>query len=416
MKVGVVVSDFPPEISGAGHLYYELSQDLVSRGHEVTVVTRMPRKKLGEYGKSVLEEYNSRLVIKENMDGIKVIRVAVPRFPLDNPIAKGIAQISVAFSQWLGSLLAPKPEVVLCYSPPLPCALTATFFARQNSVPFVLNVQDIFPQYAIDAGLMRNQISIGVFEWLERYLYKHADHIIVHSQGNKNYLMQMRGISGGKLSVAQNWGDIHRITPGHKNNGFRRKHKLGNLFVVLYAGTIGWAQNVSTVIKAAAVLQDYKDILFMLVGDGPLCERLKEECTSLQLSNVRFLPFQPRDEYPTVLRASDVSIISLNPRLSTPVVPGKLMDIMAAGLPVAGCVPLKGDAPRIVNEAQCGFCVESDDAEGLAEIILKLHHDPDMAARLGRSGRRYVERYLSRTVCTSKFEEVLKRTVAVKLI
>jgi len=411
MKVAIITADFPPEISGAGHLYYELSQDLVSKGHEVTVITRIPRKKLGEQERAVFEKYNKRLMMKENIDGIRVIRVTVPKLPLNNPVSKGFAQILTAFSQWLGGQLAFKPEVVLCYSPPLPCGLSASFLARQSKVPFVLNVQDIFPQYAIDVGLMSNPILIKMFEELERYLYKRADHIIVHSQGNKDYLVREREIPQSRLSVVHNWGDIERITPSDKHNAFRKEHQLGNHFVVSYAGTIGWAQNVNTVIESAAILREHKDILFLIVGDGPLRQELEEKCKSLQLRNVKFLPFQPRDKYPMVLQASDVSIISLSSRLTTPVVPGKLMDIMAAGLPVAGCVPLSGDAPRIVKEAQCGFCVESDDVDGFAKIILKLHDNPELVEKLGKNGRKYVEKHFSRAVCTNGFEEVLKKVV-----
>lgn len=411
MKVGVIVSDFPPEISGAGHQYHDLSQDLISRGHEVTVITRMPRKKLGIQENSVLERYNKHLVMREDICGIKVIRVTVPKIQLNNPIAKGIAQISVAFSQWIGSLLAFKPDVVLCYSPPLPCALSASLFARRHSAPFVLNVQDITPQTAIDVGLMTNGALIKSFERLERHLYKHADHIVVHSQGNKDYLIQKRGIPEGKLSVGHNWVDIHGIKPGPKNNGFRQEHGLGGLFVVSYTGTIGWAQNVDTVIEAASLLQEYKDILFLLVGDGPLRRSLEDKCASLRLNNVRFLPFQPRDKYPMVLQASDISTISLNPKLSTPVVPGKLMDIMSAGLPVLGCVPLGGDAPKIVEEAKSGFCVESDDATGFAERVLELYNNRNMSDTFGRNGRKYVEKYLSREIYTSRYEEILKEAV-----
>lgn len=414
MKIGIITADFPPEISGAGHLYYDLSQDLVSKGHDVTVITRMPRKKLGALEKSILGEYDRRSVMKENMDGIKVIRVTVPKIPLDNPVAKGIAQFSSAFSQWVGSFFAFRPDVVLCYSPPLPCALSASLFARRHSVPFVLNVQDITPQTAIDVGLMTNNILIKSFEWLERHLYKHADHIIVHSQGNKDYLAQKRGVPDSKLSVGHNWVDIHGIKPGARNNAFRREHGLGDLFIVSYTGTMGWAQNVNTIVEAAALLQEYKDILFLLVGDGPSRQDLQEKCEALRLSNVRFLPFQPRNKYPMVLQASDVSTISLNSDLSTPVVPGKLMDIMSAGLPVLGCVPLTGDAPRIVEEAQSGFCVESNDATGFADRVLKLYNRRDMADTFGRNGRKYVEKYLARDICTGRYEEILKEAVRVR--
>jgi len=363
----------------------------------------------------ILAQYGRKWWLREGMDGFTVVRTRVLPVPLHLPLAKGVDHLAVAFSEWVGGLLArDKPDVILAYSPPLPLGLSAHYIARRYKVPFVFNVQDIFPQYAIDSGLLTNPILIDFFQRMERYLYANADVIIVHSEGNREYLASHRSVPYDKLRVVYNWADIQNIKPGPKHNEFRKEFGLGDAFVVSYAGTMGWAQNLDTVLQSAALLKDYKyykDILFLLVGDGPKRSELERNAQELGLSNVRFIPLQPKEKYVQLLRASDVCLISLNKGLTTPVVPGKLMDIMAAGRPVVGCAPLKGDAPRIVREARCGFCVDSEDSKGMADAILELYHRRELAEELGRNGRTFAESHFAREVCTRGYEEVLNGAV-----
>lgn len=412
MKVFLMIYAFPPEITGSGHLYYELARDLTDRRHKVTVLAPLPRQRMGVLKDWILARYGRKWWLRERMDGFTVVRTRVLPVPLHLPSMKGVDHLAVAFSEWVGGLLAhDRPDVVLAYSPPLPLGLSAHYLARRYKAPFVFNVQDIFPQYAIDSGLLTNPLLIDLFQRMERYLYAKADMIIVHSEGNREYLASHRSVPYDKLRVVYNWADVQNIKPGPKHNEFREEFGLGDAFVVSYAGTMGWAQNLDTVLRSAVLLKNYKDILFLLVGDGPKRSELERNAQELGLSNVRFLPLQPKEKYVQLLRASDVCLISLNKGLTTPVVPGKLMDIMAAGRPVVGCVPLEGDAPRIVREAKCGFCVDSQDAEGMADAILKLYHRRELAEELGRNGRSFAEFRFAREVCTRGYERALKEAV-----
>jgi len=412
MKVFLMIYAFPPEITGSGHLYYELARDLTDRGHKVTVLAPLPRQRMGVLKDWILARYGRKWWLRERMDGFTVVRTRVLPVPLHLPSMKGVDHLAVAFSEWVGGLLAhDRPDVVLAYSPPLPLGLSAHYLARRYKAPFVFNVQDIFPQYAIDSGLLTNPLLIDLFQRMERYLYAKADMIIVHSEGNREYLASHRSVPYDKLRVVYNWADVQNIKPGPKHNEFREEFGLGDAFVVSYAGTMGWAQNLDTVLRSAVLLKNYKDILFLLVGDGPKRSELERNAQELGLSNVRFLPLQPKKKYVQLLRASDVCLISLNKGLTTPVVPGKLMDIMAAGRPVVGCVPLEGDAPRIVREAKCGFCVDSKDAKGMADAILKLYHRRELAEELGRNGRSFAESRFAREVCTRGYERALKEAI-----
>ena len=411
MRVLILVISFPPEITGSGHLYHQLADSLCQMGHQVKVVTPLPRQRMGAQAEEIRARYGRRLFAQEKMGEIEVYRPAVLPLPLSNPLTKGLDHFSVPFSNWVASQFAGQADVVLLYSPPLPLALAADLLSRQRRIPFVLNLQDIFPQYAIDAGIMTNKTMIGFFRRLESYVYRRARYIAVHSPGNLEYLAS-HGVPREKITVIHNWVDAELIRPGERMNGFRDDHNLGDDFVISYAGTMGWAQDLDTVIEAAAQLRRERKIRFLMVGDGPRRNDLEEKARAQELDNVTFLPLQPRDRYLALLQSSDICLLSLNPSLSTPVVPGKLMDIMAAARPVVASVPLDGDVPRIIGDARCGLCVESGDGKRLADSILTLCREPQTREEMGRKGRKYAEEHLSRTACTAQYARLLQRAVA----
>jgi len=405
MHILIVTNYFPPEITGAGHLYYELAAGLVARGHQVTVVTGFPRWRVDR--SKLKPEYHRRLLLWEDMDGIGVLRVATVPLPLRFVIFRAPDHFLIALSFLLGGLLVKDPDVILVYSPPLPLGLTAWLLGRRRHAPFVFNVQDIFPKYVVDSGVLRNRALIRMFESIEHFLYRKADAITVHSEGNRDYLIS-QGVGIHKLVVVPNWVDTDRMRPGPRQNEFRHKYGLDSHFIVSYAGTIGYAQDLDTVIESAALLKQHAEIAFVFVGEGGEKQRLQAKAESLGLTNVLFLPIEPWEKYPLVLQASDACLVNLKPTLTTPVVPSKLLNIMASGRPVVANVPPDGDAARIIRQANCGLCLEAGDARGLAEAILKLYRDPHLADELGRNGRCYAEARFSLEVCVRQYEALFR--------
>jgi len=408
MHILIITNYFPPEITGAGHLYYELAAGLVARGHAVTVVTGFPRWRVDQ--SKLKPEYRRRLLLREDVDGIRVLRVATVPLPLQFVVFRGPDHFLIALSFLLGGLRVKEPDVILVYSPPLPLGLSAWLLARRRQVPFMFNVQDIFPKYIVDSGVLRNRALIRMFETIERFLYRKADAITVHSEGNRDYLIS-QGVDAHKLVAVPNWVDTDRMRPGPRQNEFRHQYGLDSQFIVSYAGTIGYAQDLDTVIESAALLRDHPEIAFVFVGEGGEKPRLRSKAESLGLSNIRFLPIQPWEKYPLVLQTSDACLVNLKPTLTTPVVPSKLLNIMASGRPVVANVPPEGDAARIIREANCGLALEAGDARGLAEAILKLYRDPHLADELGRNGRRHAEARFSREVCVKQYEALFRDLV-----
>jgi glycosyltransferase involved in cell wall biosynthesis len=392
---------FPPEV-GAGPYYpMELCESLVRGGHDVTMVTGFPRYNVP----AMPLQYRRRLLYREDMGGVKVLRVNAPNLYGKTMLSRGLTQLLAPPVLALRALPLDPPDLVYTGSPPLLLGVAANLVATRFRVPCVVNVQDLFPQTVIDLGMLRNRAVIRFFEAMERYIYRTAAAITVMSEGNRRHILA-RGGDARKVHVVANWVDTHLIRPGERLNDFRRAHGLGDEFIVLFAGTMGFFQGLDTVIDAARLLADRPGILFLMVGSGAERERLQQRAAGL--ANVRFLPMQPKEVYPQVLAASDTCLVTLHPQTTTPVIPSKIGTIMAAGRPVLGSLP-PGDAPRLVADARCGIVVPAGNSQALASAILTLRCDPEATRRMGKNGRKYAEDHLSRCVCIDQIEHIFQQ-------
>lgn len=406
MKWLMINAYFPPEIGSASFLFHELGKKLVERGHKVTVLTGYPRYNVDLQGLPI--KYKRGLSLEEEDNGIKVIRMRTFNLPRYIAIARGIDQFITAFLFLLRGLLLKKRsfDLILVYSPPLTLGLTGMILGRVKKVPFVFNIQDLFPQSAIDLGILNNRTLIAGFEKLERYIYHKADIVTAHSEGNRNHAIS-KGINPKKAVTIPNWIDTDKIRPGIKENKFREEYNLANKFVVSFAGVIGYSQDLDTVIEAANYHRENKNILFLVVGDGVEKGRLQEKVKDMKLDNVVFLPMQPKEKYELIISASDVCLVNLHKVVKTPVVPSKLLSIMAAGRPVLASLPLNGDAPKIINDSGCGICVEAGDAKGLAKALNKMVTDDQFRNECGKKGREYAEKNFSIGKCVGIYENLI---------
>lgn len=402
MNILLITITYPPEIGGAQQWIHELAVTLQARGHQATVLTAYPR-----YNLTVIPpQYQHGWQMSEELDGVPVRRIRVPAFPRTSRLARGFEHF--AYGAWLSAaaLFGPPADVALVFSPPLPLPWLVCWVGRLRRWPVVVNIQDLFPREAVELGILTNRWMIRGFESMERQVHRMAAAITVHSPGNKEHVIQHGG-AAERVHVIYNWVDTDRIRPAPRQNDFARQHHLLDDFVVSYAGTMGWAQDMTTIVDAAACLRDRADILFLLVGDGVEKQQAQARSEALGLTNILWLPMQPAAIYPQILVASDLSMINLNPDLRTPVVPSKLLNIMAAGRPVVASLPAESDARGIIQEAGCGTCVPAGDGQALADAISDLASNPVMAREIGSRGRAYVETHFTRPVCTAQLEALL---------
>lgn len=394
-RILMLTDRFPPEVRSSAHLFHDLARELKRRGHEVAVITRTPVRYLAN-------GHRARLGWEE-VAGVPALRVR--GFPLAglHPAARALEHLALGWTFGRAAHRWPGADVVLVYSPPLPLAFAARTYERRFGAPLILNVQDLYPQTAIDLGLLRNRLGIRLAEDLERRAYQAAARIVVHSEGNRAVLTGAKGVPADRVRVIYNWVDVEAVRPGVRDDGFRREHGLGGTFVVSYAGLMGYAQDLRAVLECAALMRD-ADVLFLLVGEGVLEGRWKALAAERQLTNVRFLPMQPKDRYVSLLAASDVCLVPLDGALRTPVVPGKLQSIMAAGRPAVAIAAEGGDTPRLVQQSGAGVHVPPGDPGRLAGVLRQLMADRGLRLEMGRRGRAFAEAHFSTTRCADAYE------------
>lgn len=359
------------------------------------------------------EKYRRGLLIKANCQGLQVMRVFNLDIPWNLPLLRGLDQWVSALGAGLAGFGLPDFDAALVYSPPLPLALAAFGLCRLRRRPLIVNIQDLFPQSAIDLGVLANPHLIALFKRLESFLYRRADLVMVHSEGNRRYVVAAGG-RPGKVLVMPNWIDTKYLKPGFRDNGFRTSLNLHKHFIVSFAGIMGYSQDLETILTGAGILREQPEIAFLLVGDGVEKEKLVRTARQENLRNVYFLPMQPKEKYPGVLAASDVCLATLRKEVKTPVVPSKILSIMAAGRPVLASLPLEGDAPRLIAQARCGVCVPPGEPEELARAVLALYRQPDLAKEMGRNGRRYAVQHRSLEKCTEQLENLFQQLSAKK--
>lgn len=409
MNILLITPYYPPEIGGAAHLMYELAASLKGKGHGVTVLTGYPRYNI----KVAPARYRRSFWMTESLDGITVKRTRILTLPRSSMIGRGLEHFFVGL--WLGALtvVVPKADVAMVLSPPLPLPWMIALIGRLRRMPVVVNIQDLFPREAVELGMLTNPLLIRFFETMERQVYALASRVTVHSPGNLEHVVAQGG-KRPRVHVVGNWVDLERIRPGERDNAFSREHGLGGRFVVSYAGTMGWAQDMGTIVKSAALLRDKKDVLFLFVGDGVEKGKAQAMSREMGLENMVWLPTQPWSVYPEILSASEACLINLCPELRTPVVPSKLLSIMAAGRPVVASLPAESDARRMIADAGCGISVGAGDEKALAAAIGRLAEDRALGREMGRKGRAYAEANLSRDFCTGQMESVMTKAIGVE--
>ncbi len=401
MHILLVTDSYPPEIRSASHLMLELAQELQRRGHEITVITTWPEYNLDQ---ATARKAFNELEIEE---GIRVIRVKTLPHHNVNYIVRGLSQLLMPLQflikLWRHNI---KPQASIVYSPPLPLALVGSWL-RRSGVRYLLNIQDLFPQNAIDLGILRSRSQIKFFKALERYAYKTADIVTAHSEGNRQMLLQQQPEFAAKIKLLHNWVDVEHHDGGHVTVDFRKKWALTQKHIAVFAGVMGPSQYLDLILNIAEQMQDRADLLFLMVGDGKEKERLEQLAASKGLSNVRFEGFISRDTYPDLLSICSIGLVCLSPQNQTPVVPGKILGHMAAGLPVAAFLHSNSDAHTLLKQAQCGLSANSADLQACVTTIKALLTQEAEFIEIGARGKRYAVDHFSKEVCIAQIEAML---------
>ena len=358
-----------PDTGATGQLLTELAEDLVANhGFDVTVVS----------GPAAAELQAPR---RERRNGVTIVRAAGTRFPPVVFAGRVANYLSYFTSALFQAFRLPRQDVVVALTDPPMIGLAALAAARGRA-RFVFFCQDIFPEVGALIEGFRSRVVDACLETLNRGLVKRADKIIALGDTMASRLTNGKGARAGQITIIHNWADTTAIVPSPKANAFARAHGLESRFVVLHAGNIGLAQSLDTVLEAAGLLADRPDVLFLFIGDGSRRAALEATAASRGLDNVRFLPFQPRDQMRWTYATADVCLVSLKAGLSGYIVPSKLYPILAAGRAYIAAVDETSEVAVITERFRGGLLVPPGDAGALAGAVRQLAENAELRLRL----------------------------------
>jgi glycosyltransferase involved in cell wall biosynthesis len=392
---------FPPEVNAPASRTYENAKRWVKAGHNVTVITCAPNHPNGV----LYPGYKNLLWQWDKKDGIKILRVKTYLSANSGFLRRILNYISFMISAILQCHRAKKVDVVISTSPQFFCGMAGYFVSRLKWKPWVLEIRDLWPESIIAVGAIKKRWVINLLEKIETFLYLKADHIISLTEAFKRHIIG-RDVDSSKITVNTNGADLQHFNPLPGNNHFRSQYKLNGHFVASYIGTHGMAHALETVIFAAEILKDRMDITFLLVGDGAERERILAEKEKRALENVIMLPQQEKGKVPEMIAASDVCMVLLRrtPVFKT-VIPSKIFEALAMERPII--LGVEGESAEIIRQADCGICIEPENAEQLATAVLALYQDVDYRTILGKNGRELIKRQYNRDVLAADYLDLL---------
>lgn len=411
MNVLVVSHYYDPEpIPKSG----DLARALTQRGHKVAVITGFPNYPSGE----LYEGWRLSLVSKrKNEAAFPVVRTFMVPYHGRKVIGRLANYFSFMLSAPLGALFTPKCDVMYVWHPPLTTGVAAWAIAKIKRVPFVYDVQDIWPESAVLSGMLKPGLMVRMISRLERWVYRKADHIICVTEGARQNVIS-KGAAPDKVTVLPHWIEEKEFDlpdPAATRARIREQFGWGNKFVAMFAGNLGLVQGLDTIVEAARVLANDDDIVIAMVGDGAdkarLVELAREKNTGARL---QFIERQPASNMPALMAGADALLVHLrDSELSNWVVPSKTLAYLASGKPIV--MAMNGAAADLTNEAGAGVQVPPDDPPALADALRKLARmDPETRERMGRSGRAYLDRNLAKEVVISRYEALLERFASLR--
>ena len=351
MKILYVSQYFPPEMGAPAARVSELGRRWSGKGHQVTVLTGFPNNPTGV----VPPEYRAkmrRLVHRERINGINVVRTWLMPLPNRRPLERIVNFSSFCLSSSLTGSFMGRPDVIIATSPQILVGLTGWWLRLIKRVPLVLEIRDFWPESITASGVGSDaSLMIRSLRALSGFLYRSSDHLVVVTPAFKEELVKKWDVPPEKISVVQHGVEIDVFTPDGPDSRAATVADIEAKFVVSYIGTHGQAQGLDTVLEAAAQLKDsLPDAVFLLVGEGAEKEQLVSMASERGLDNVRFLPQQPRECIPALIRASDVCLVTLKKAdVFKTVIPSKMLEFMACGRPVV--LAVDGQARQLLEDA-----------------------------------------------------------------
>lgn len=405
MRILILSINYWPEVTGIGAFTTYRAEHLAAAGHEVEVCTTFPY--YPEW--KVPQNYEGRFALTEELNGVRVIRSYAY---IPNPVTafrRILHEASFVFSSFLRALVRKRPDVLLVVSPPLGLAFSAIVLSRVWRIPYVFDVEDLQPDAAADLGMLPAW-AIKFLYGIERAAYRHAALVTTLTTSMRQRIIR-KGVPEGKVELIEARMDdsLAELAPA-EGIAFRKKFGLGQEFLVTYSGNMGVKQGLGVVLDAAALNRGDDSLVFLLVGSGADCDRLRRKAKELNLANVRFLPLLEEADFRGLIAASGICLVTQQKSVSEVAFPSKIVTYLAAARPIIASVNPDNEVAHITRESGAGKVVKAEDAEALMEAIRELREDD--LQELGRNARQYAAKRWAAAKVLSLLEKSLSTVAA----
>jgi colanic acid biosynthesis glycosyl transferase WcaI len=399
VRVLILGLNYLPESTSIGPYTSDLAESLLAAGHSVEVVTGFPMAPQWR----IWEGYRGKWFSREVVNGVPIRRcyLYVPKEPR-RTVNRVLFDTSFAVSSFLAALTTGRCDLVLSVSPPLQAGLTGSLVSKLKRAPLFVHVQDLVPDAAVATGMLaEGSLAARMARGMERWVYRHAEAVGVICEGFRQNLLA-KGVPARKIKLLHNHINLDFIAPGPRDGRFRAQWGIApSDFVVMYSGSVGLKQGLETLIDTAKLLSSERQVRFVIIGEGPSLPGLVVQATAARLSNVTFLPLQPRELLPEQLAAADVLAITQRRAVTDTVFPGKLLYYMAAARPILAAVSGESETGRFITAQRVGVVTPPEDPAAMAGAILQLRQQG--VEELGRRGRAVVEQVFDRRVVLPAF-------------
>jgi colanic acid biosynthesis glycosyl transferase WcaI len=410
MKLTFICAVFPPEPAPAGVMAHQLATRLAREGHDVTMVVPIPNRPEGVVYPGFEKRLRSRTVTREGYTLVRCANwlIGKRRRNMDRILENITFGLSSVWAAWRGG----RPDVIIIETWPLFAAQFAASLANWWRVPYLYYVKDVYPEAAENAGILTpgGPLACACRSW-DRHLCSHSANVVVISETMRSLVSENRQIPQGHFTVIPDWIDKAEFAVWEGGDVWRRVQNIGDdVFVAMFAGTLGHVSGVEVLVDVARIMQGETDILLLCIGEGGRKQAMLEEASSLSLKNIRFLPFQPSERVPEVQASCDVALLTMRPDSLDSSVPSKLISYLAASRPVICAANAESVVARAVIDARAGIVVCPGDAQAIADAILRLKREPEKARQMGRNARLYFEKNYTLERAYEQFSELLRKT------
>jgi len=393
MRILILGINYFPERTSVSPFTTGLCEHLVSRGHDVQVVTAFPY--YPEW--RIWKEYRGHLTQNEVRRGVKIRRVRhfIP-WRASSLIQRLLHDFSFTGAALAAGLAVGQCDVIYCSCPPPALALAAYALSRLKNVSYVIKLTDLASEAALATGILREGVLVRCARAMETFVYRRAQTVICLCASFRRELMQ-NGIPADRLLLIPDWGDTEAIRPVRSDGSFRKANGIeGEKFVVLHTGNMGKKQDLMNVVRAAALSAGDPTLLWVIVGEGEERASLEREIGARRLSNLLLLPLQPAETLRQLYAAADALLLNQKSAVKDAVIPSKLLTYMAAGQPILCAACPESVASHLIREAKCGVMAAPEDPDALVAGAITLRADPSLRREMGANGRTYAQRHYNK--------------------